>query len=256
MTDVKTLPDYACQVSDDRVLNKVGVRNVEIIMRDLEDERVLTNQSAYVSLENMKGAHMSRLMMVMQDLTDTDIEASDEILDMLCDTHDAVSTYWKCRWKSMYKGDPHFTFDAVLEGVKVRDTFNWYLTFNVPYASVCPCSHEMVKSVGHGIPHMQRSLVEVTGLVTTDDLGSLLSTGLSRVVDAVVLVPEPMMKRPDELDWCQRAAGHNMFVEDSARRVAEVIDDLFDDWVVKSEHQESIHQHNVVAVCKKGDQLV
>ncbi len=63
------------------------------------------------------------------------------------------------------------------------------------------------------------------------------------------------MKRKDELAWCERAADTNLFVEDAAREVAKAIDNWFNDWVVVCEHEESIHQHNVVAVCRKGDEL-
>ena len=53
----------------------------------------------------------------------------------------------------------------------------------------------------------------------------------------------------------RQAADINLFVEDAAREVAKAIDNWFNDWVVVCEHEESIHQHNVVAVCRKGDEL-
>jgi GTP cyclohydrolase FolE2 len=64
------------------------------------------------------------------------------------------------------------------------------------------------------------------------------------------------MKRNDELSWCVRAGTTNLFVEDAARLCGAAITDLFADWVVVCEHQESIHQHNVVAVCRMGDSLL
>jgi len=72
----------------------------------------------------------------------------------------------------------------------------------------------------------------------------------------VGLIPVSLMKREDELKWCQLASEFNLFVEDAARVIGDVIDAYSTpDWVVVCEHEESIHQHNVVAVCRKGGRL-
>ena len=254
----KVLPDYASQgASVMRGLDKVGIKNVEMHRKNFNDERVLTKQSAYVTLGNNQGAHMSRLIGVLNEFVNEPLAMDNTILNMLSDSHELTTAYWGCEWRSWHDTESGgFMFDAELEGIRMSSTYKWYITFSVPYASVCPCSHEMVKSVGHGVPHMQRSIVKVTGLLSEGDLEWLLPTALSKVAHVVDLVPESIMKRPDELAWCERAADINLFVEDSARNVAEVIDGIFDDWIVISEHQESIHQHNVLAVCKKGDTLV
>jgi GTP cyclohydrolase FolE2 len=79
---------------------------------------------------------------------------------------------------------------------------------------------------------------------------------VARVVDTVDIVPIPFMKRPAELDWCQRAEQTNLFVEDASRVIGQVIDGFMEDWVVVCTHMESIHQHDVVSVCRKGKKLV
>lgn len=251
------LPDYACQVGGvKRGLDKVGVKNVEVYRRDFTEHRALTSQSAYVSLGNANGAHMSRLISAMIDREDEVIDIDSDLLDEIVDSHEAQSVYWECKWRTKYEGESEFMFDVSLEGIKINDDEKWYLTFVVPYASVCPCAHQMVKSQNYGIPHMQRSKVTVTGLVKHGELNWILSHGVSRTINAVQLVPESLMKRPDELLWCQRASDVNLFVEDAARKVGDEVDSLFDDWVVQAEHEESIHTHNVIAVCKKGDLLM
>lgn len=99
---------------------------------------------------------------------------------------------------------------------------------------------------------MQRAKAKVTGkLKGNEDLCNFQTTIVSNIIEVVGLVPIPIMKRTDELKWCQQAAEYNLFVEDAARLIADSIDNWFPDWVVVCEHEESIHQHNVVAVCRK-----
>lgn len=254
-----TLPDYAACTTgnNNRPLDKVGINNVEIYRADCNDHPVLTTQSAYVSLGHESGAHMSRLIGSLMNHENDAIDIDNELLNEIQETHDMASAYWNCRWRGQHTDEVSFFYDANLEGITRSDKDNsWYITVVVPYASVCPCSHEMVKHVGHGVPHMQRCEAKVTGLIGNDDFDWILPTMISNIADAVKLIPERMMKRPDELDWCKRAAETNLFVEDSARNIATAIDEMFDDWVVVAEHQESIHQHNVTAVCKKGQELL
>lgn len=254
---VKFLPDYACRIDGDkRNLDKVGVKNVEMYRKDWTDKRVLTSQSAYIPVHGSNGAHMSRLLRSIMDAKDMPIEMDNEFLIGLAGSHDCDTVYWECNWRTEYEGEIPFMMDISLEGSLLKGIPSWYLTFTVPYASVCPCSHEMVTSEGFGVPHMQRSKVTITGELKGGELDWILADAVSKVINAVQLIPESMMKRPDELDWCQRAAKTNLFVEDAARNVADRMDSVFADWVVRAEHMESIHQHNVVAVCKKGEKLI
>lgn len=254
------LPDYANGKSKDlKYLHKAGIKGVSSYRTDFSDERVMTLQSAYVPLKDHNGIHMSRLVDIIRELEGEPIEMDDSILELMAMSHDTSNAYWDCAWDSLHSIDDMQTLriQCRLEGVKRANDINWYITLSVPYASVCPCSHEMVKSNGHGIPHMQRATARVTGLLNPhEDLSTAICTAVSKICDAVVLLPLPYMKRRDELDWCEKAADTNLFVEDAARYVAKAIDNWFNDWVVVCEHEESIHQHNVVAVCRKGDELL
>lgn len=253
------LPDYANGKSKNlKYLHKAGVKGISSYRMDFTDERVLTTQSAYVPLKDYNGIHMSRLVDIIRELEGEPIEMDDSILELLASSHDTSNSYWDCAWESLHSTDDNqsLRISCRLEGVKRDKDVKWYITLAVPYASVCPCSHEMVKARGHGIPHMQRATARVTGLLNPqEDLSIAIGTAISKICNAVVLIPLPHMKRKDELAWCERAADTNLFVEDAAREVAKAIDNWFNDWVVVCEHEESIHQHNVVAVCRKGDEL-
>ncbi len=262
VSPVRFLPDYAsCPVGDNngnKPLQKVGINGVIQYRTDFNGERVLTKQSAAVSLRDMNGIHMSRLVKVLHEYDGEAIEPDDGLLEELCSSHDVKDAYWECKWESMHEvGDMQMiNITCMLEGIMAADDIKWFLTLDVPYSSVCPCSAEMTRFAGHGIPHMQRAIAHVTGeMLANHDLDTLITVVANNILSAVELFPLQYMKRQDELAWCEKAADVNLFVEDAARRVADAVDGKFADWVVVCEHFESIHQHNVMAVCRKGDVL-
>lgn len=254
---VKFLPDYASREHDGRTLYKVGIEDVWLYRVDFNLDRVLTEQSAFVSCDNSTGIHMSRLSGLLYDYEFELIETDGEILQGIAESHEVGSSYWECKWGSIYTAeDIHLRIGCKLEGKYVNKRSDWYLSLEVPYANVCPCSAEMTKEFG-GIPHMQRARAVVTGkLSRNDELDNMITLVCGGVLDIVGLVPLPIMKREDELEWCQRAAEVNLFVEDAARGIADVVDKFFNDWSVVCTHYESIHQHNAVAVCRKGEELL
>ncbi|MDD2259275.1 MAG: GTP cyclohydrolase, FolE2/MptA family [Methanoculleus sp.] len=254
-TCVKFLPDVAKETSDKyRMLEKVGIKGVAVYRRDFNSENVLTSQSAYVSLLHSKGIHMSRLVKTLVvDYANSIIQPEDGLLYSLADGHDVRNAYWECQWESMHVIDDvqSVKIKCNLEGRQNDDTIEWFLTTVIPYTSICPCSADMTKEFG-GIPHMQRAEAVVTGQLTSDcEMSTLIPTFVYDVLDAVKVYPIPYMKRNDELAWCQNADKYNYFVEDAARLVGGIADRWFSDWVIACEHFETIHQHNVVGVCRK-----
>ena len=256
-TCILTLPDYASKESRGKPLKKVGINNFMLFRNDFNDQRILTNQSAYVSLRNQNGIHMSRVVAALMEYEDQAIDMDDELLEALSESHEGANAYWECKWPCEHhlENEQPLIVQCGLEGRLVH-TINsnyiieWYLTTKVPYTSVCPCSHQMVKDAEYGIPHMQRATATITGMIPTDtsDLAEFLSGVIATTIEAVGLVPQPFMKRTHELEGCQRAADTNLFVEDAARVVADALEKWYDDIVVVCEHEESIHQHNVVGV--------
>jgi len=256
---VRLLPDYAKLKNGQRALEKVGIVGYKQYQRDFSSRRTITTQAAYVDLQDENGIHMSRLSGCLRDHANATISINHELLESLLDSHNASSAYWECDWEQAHQleNEQDIFIKCKLEGVITQDTEDWFLTIEVPYASVCPCAAAMCESEEDGHPHMQRAMTRITGqLDTDDDLDELLTTIVSRVVDVVDLVPVPYMKRPDELDWCKRAGQTNLFVEDASRVIGNAIDGFVEDWVVVCTHYESIHQHNVVSVCRKGKMLV
>lgn len=255
------ISDYASNSDLSKRKLKTGITDFKMQMRDFDGNTVVTKQSATVTLSNQAGAHMSRIVKALVDKHGDVISVDEVLLDQLLASHPDgnESVYWKCSWTSFYMYDDpsYLTVDIKLEGNKSPEgASKWFLSVTVPYASVCPCSAQMCDETNQGHPHMQRGNVTITGLIDDTDLDSLLATTIARVIDTVKLVPRPLMKRPDEIEWCHGAAVTNLFVEDSARQVAASIDDLYPDYVVVSKHFESIHEHNVIAVCRKGDKLL
>ena len=258
------LPDVAKKASRGKPLRKVGIDDVSVYRQDFDDRSVLTTQAAYINLNSTKGAHMSRLRGVLRDWKDEVINFDDEILDALYTTHKSRYTYWECSWKSMYDmpDDQDLKIDCKIEGRKVLNDIRWFLSLGIPYASVCPCAAEMCEDAiknkePQGFPHMQRAAAIITGEVAKDsDLNDFITNAISRVISVVDIVPKPFMKRTDELEWCQRASKTRLFVEDATREIADAIDPLFLDCVVICKHFESIHEHNVVGVWNKGEELV
>ena len=262
---VRTLPDYALQQDGSGLaLEKVGIKGFKQYQRDFSGRRVLTAQSVYVDTPpGTNGIHMSRLVSALQDCTDGFIGMNTNLLERIVESHTrdqfVPTAFWECNWESAHEMDneQQLFIKCMLEGVMTTETEDWYLTMKVPYASVCPCAAQMCESIDDGVPHMQRAEAQITGLLDPDeDLDELLTTMVARVIDVVDIVPIPLMKRPTELDWCQRAGDTKLFVEDASKVIGKVIDGFMEDWVVICTHQESIHQHDVVSVCRKGKKLV
>ena len=254
------LPDYASQPCNGRLLERVGVHDVVVPMVGLGGVLVSTKQSLYVELEGKNGAHMSRLVGLIDDNSHNTIEISPHMLAYAIDSHNASKAFWEVSWIDSITMSPerlkttYLSIPMTLEGaMKQGSSVEWFFTFEFPYASVCPCSAEMTKSAGLGHPHMQRATATVTVQLSNLNVVKLL---LERIANAVGLIPVSLMKREDELEWCQLANEFNLFVEDAARVIGDVVDACsLPDWVVVCEHEESIHQHNVVAVCRKGGRL-
>ena len=255
------LPDYASQPCNGRLLERVGVHDVCVPMMGLGEVLVPTKQSLYVELEGKNGAHMSRLVGLIEDNSYNYIEPAVHMMQYAIENHNASKAFWEVSWNDTLMFTPdrlkstYLIIPMTLEGALIKGGApEWFFTFEFPYASVCPCSAEMTKSAGNGHPHMQRATATVT--VQLNGNLEVVRPLLERIANAVGLIPVSLMKREDELAWCQLASEFNLFVEDAARVIGDVVDaSSTPDWVVVCEHEESIHQHNVVAVCRKGGRL-
>lgn len=148
---------------------------------------------------------------------------------------------------------------------KLRDnTYRFFQGAKIQYSSYCPCSAELSKDLAdkggnHGYPHAQRSftniLVEMDLNEYDDDIRYLwLEDLIEMVYSTLKTQPYPIIKRVDEQEVARIASENPLFVEDAIRLIADKLNnmDRISDWIVKCNHEESIHMHDAIAIMWKG----
>jgi len=238
MTTAKLLPDIAAQRLKEPKPLIVGVKDVPV-MRVWQGSDVVTRQSAYVRLTDRRGIHASRLAGVLMRWAEAELSQGSvrALVSELEQTHHTSVTYM-CKWECVERG--------LVVKRKVEYSDDLYMTVELGYVSTCPCAAEMCRVVGEGIPHQQRSVMKVTTVWDKD---------LVDVLAGLFLMPKTVMKREEELEWCVRASKreYQVFAEDAARRIGQALEEAgMDEYLVEVEHLESLHQHSMVAVNRRG----
>jgi GTP cyclohydrolase I len=259
-------------------LPKVGIRNfllpLQVTCEHLSTQTVPAKVSAYTDLNaSVKGINMSRIAEVIQPIFEEGLRFSWEegsqifiqkILEKLVERLKATDSYVKIRFPVFFKkkspksektGFSHY--ECVLEGIKQGDEVKYFMEVKVQYISCCSCSKELSKHLeenGHrGAPHNQRSFAEVkVELDTTNPIG--IRQLIKIIENAVKTLPYPLIKRIDEQEIARRSWYYTQFVEDSSRNIGLAlmrVENILD-WVVVVNHEESIHQHDAVAILYKG----
>jgi len=130
------------------------------------------------------------------------------------------------------------------------ENYQFSLTVKAFVTTLCPCS----KEISNYSAHNQRATVEMTvrfnDLVYIEELVAIAE-------DCSSCCRYPVLKRPDEKYVTERAYENPKFVEDLAREVATRLDDDSRIYAFKvtAISEESIHQHDAVAVVEKGMDL-
>ena len=116
------------------------------------------------------------------------------------------------------------------------------LSIRVPVTTLCPCSKEISTCGAHNQRAEIHLSVQCRRFVWLEDLIALVESGASSEVFA-------LLKRPDEKYVTEQAFQNPMFVEDVARKVAEMMRHHPDiGWFsVGVESFESIHKHSAYA---------
>ena len=175
------------------------------------------------------------------------------------------------------------SYPALIRGTRSAAQNTVELGFTVKYSSTCPASAALARqSIQHqfeqdfdqsnlaepklikkwlgssqGIvatPHGQRSEADIT--VRLSD--SLTDFPLSKLIDQVehsIATPvQTAVKREDEQKFALLNGQNPMFCEDACRRLKSALDQTPDllDFLVRVEHFESLHAHNVVSWVAKG----
>lgn len=242
---------------------KVGIRQFITPIKISDSKGRIINTVADISIysslnENVKGASMSRYLEVLHEVLEENVVSVDivrKILKTLLLRLDSTDSHVKMHFNyfvkkkapvSEKKGYVHYA--CTLEGKYLENVGEkLYLTVEVYYTSLCPCS----KEISINSAHNQKSSAKVTV--------ELVSDNLIKIEDIIKIVEEQascelfsVLKRPDEKFVTEKAYANPKFVEDMARDVAIQLDLLLDkqikDYSVVINHEESIHQHQAVAI--------
>jgi len=229
---------------------------------DGEEINTTANFSIYCSLnEKVRGANMSRFAEMIHAIIEKHISLDiiQGILESLQEKLESEDGYVKMRFKYFIKkASPmsgllgYMDYDCILEGRLLKDDFKLFLTVQVPYTSLCPCSKELSLTGAHN----QRSTADVT----IELLHFMYIEEVVYLIESLVSSPlYSVLKRIDEKHVTEQAYENPRFVEDMARDIALALDDWLDvqinDYVVVINHFESIHKHNAVAVINAGRRL-
>ena len=273
-----SMPDLQNSEFQDTPIDFVGIQDFHLPVRIKEKngdtQEVRASITGLVSLEAEKrGINMSRIIRTFYKSKDEifDINKLEKVLrdyqkDLQSfDAHILMSfpyRIWQPALRSVKDdGTPEggwqyydITFDVNLD----KDgEFKRILWLDFIYSSACPCSTELSQHAAlqrgiFGIPHSQRSVARVgiefgSDLIWIEDLVKMLQ-------DALTTETLVFCKRQDEQAFAEKNGAQTKFVEDAIRIISHKLDEdeKITDYKVICSHQESLHNHNAVAVTTKG----
>jgi len=151
--------------------------------------------------------------------------------------------------------ESHMDYRGSMEGKLIDGVTRLYLTVNVLYASLCPCSKE-ISDYG---AHNQRSVADVT-VELDESHGVMWIEELIDVVERCSSAPIiNALKRVDEAYQTELMYENPRFVEDMVRLIGQELDEELDkrikDYSVVVNHYESIHSSTACAVITAGREL-
>jgi GTP cyclohydrolase I len=270
------LPDTQRQVSGfpKKIIKKVGIRNVKLPLKIVRRDGSINYSSGDISIytdlnKAVRGSNMSRYRILIDDyLVHKDLNLREMIREMLPATREkleATNAFIKIKFDyflalnaPVSKIDCFHRFPCVLEGILTQengiDVYKYYLTVNVNYTSLCPCS----KNISQYGAHNQRSNAEIKVELNNDKI--MWIEDIIDLVEQCASAPiRNILKRNDELYQTELMYENPMFVEDMSRVIAEKLDFYLDkeinDYCIIVEHQESIHQHDCLAILNAGRRL-
>lgn len=153
--------------------------------------------------------------------------------------------------------------------------------FEILYSSTCPCSAALAQQLmaerfndefgrrssvsPHEIqmwfqdtglvatPHAQRSRAEIELEIRDPDNAPEVSELIRSLEVTLGTAVQATVKRADEREFARLNAENLMFCEDAARKLKAALNDdaRVADFMVRVEHQESLHAHDAVAVARK-----
>lgn len=254
-----------------KYIPKVGSRDatvpIKIIRKDGTINHCTGKMSMYTDLTpEVKGTNMSRYRILIEEILAQDEYYIHEVIPHLlreCKSRlKSDNAYVKIKFDYFLKRqapvskiESHMDYRGNMEGRLVNGVERLYLTVDVMYASLCPCSKE-ISDYG---AHNQRSVANVTveldeskGILWVEDIIDIVERSASApIINA--------LKRVDEAYQTELMYENPVFVEDMVRKVAVELDKELDnrikDYNVVVNHYESIHTSVAVAVISAGREL-
>lgn len=251
---------------------KVGSRNIivpmEIVKRDGTANPTKAVISLYTDLNaEVKGTNMSRYRILVEEAVANKTHKIDEIVDYLLDecqqrlkSHNAYIKikfdFFVIKEAPVSKIKSHMSYEGAFEGRLIDGVKHFYLSANVLYASLCPCSKE-ISDYG---AHNQQSYADVTVELNPKNKKDGNLFFMEDIIEAVEKnASAPMvnaLKREDERYQTMLMYDQPKFVEDMVRGIANDLNKDLDgrilDYLVVVEHRESIHESLAVAVTNAG----
>lgn len=258
-----------------KAIKKVGIRKVRLPIGVQRKDGSINQTTAEISIysdlnDKVKGANMSRYRIVLEELAaNKDLLMHEFVRTLMKETASRLGTvnsyvkikfdYFLVKEAPVSKTPSHMNYECTIEGTS--DMFQsshrngrLYLTVQVPYTSLCPCSKKIAKYGAHN----QRSFADVK--VELIEGKTCWIEEIVELVESVASSPiRNALKREDESWQTELMYEQPMFVEDMIRAIAvkldEKIDDNISDYSAVVNHEESIHLHNAVAVITAGREL-
>lgn len=270
------MPDVASSqpAQENGTLNWVGMSRIALPLQIADQKRgaYKTNSfiETYVNLKNpeVKGIHMSRLYLLLSELSQESVLSQSVLQDFLLDkltSHQDISDQ-AClniefdyiinqpALKSEYSGwkDYPVTIKANLEEGKLKTE----LGIRVPYSSTCPCSaalsrqllqkafqesfegqetvsketvEQWLRAEGSvATPHSQRSYANVW-VKLDGNYDQFPISQLIEVIENALQTPvQTAVKREDEQEFARLNGSNQMFCEDAARRLKNALNPVAD----------------------------
>lgn len=262
----KNMPDIACQPQENPQgkLNWVGMSAIELPILVTNDRQETLNLSAkaqaFVSLDNplSKGIHMSRLYLLLNQISSEQVISSTMINKMLVrflETHKDLSdnamvefsfNYYENRSSLKSANSGWKFYKTTVRGELKAGEFKLEASVSIPYSSTCPCSAALSRQIiqqsfndkfankeisfdevkdwlgtNEGVnatPHSQRSYAQVK--VKLDAKANLnISQIIHNIEEALQTPVQATVKREDEQEFARLNAANLMFCEDAGRRL-------------------------------------
>ena len=243
-------------------IDRVGIRGLRYPIRFADGaaapQPTIATCSVSVALPaNRKGTHMSRLVAVIDELSEPlSLAALPGLLDAMLARLEATSGRIEIEFpwfrrkaapvsgvESMMDYEVRLTVDAT-EGKR-----GLAVTLVVPVMSLCPSS----KAIADYGAHNQRSYLTLA--VRPRDTASITLEELAAIAEAEASCElYGLLKRSDEKYVTERAYDRPRFVEDLVRGIAARLaaDSRYDGFRVEAENFESIHNHSAYACIERG----